>query len=791
MTIPDQRVSMRLSAAADDLKFDETNPPKRNIQLNSDDDIDEFVQRAYDCVMQKRNTVKTIILRDYLQKSRDAVLHQRIIPKENIFKRLPTNSTPTPAILATLYCQPCDRKSPVTNTESTTEESNDQKIVLETDIEDGEEEQKQRDNLKMDMQRDPTKRFTVKMRGGGIKSKTWSVSLPSPIQLQGTHPPRPRSSATIFLKRHYATDDEQTLKYVPYFGDDDKEDVVSELYNLEDREKQMEFGSEYQERDTNDIIDETITHMKKELEEIDLGLVRGDSTQSRTELQTRLHESLAQTMDVYLDRIHERYQLLFVKDKKEQQEESSTRADKKSNEITSYLDAVDTYRNLLCRRCFIYDCNAHGSLDKPSLDLQGELAVRKELEGFWDTTRQQGKPQVTNESKENDDISENASGLSPNSKATYNPDAQTKKRMSDDISESLDTTFTPTDKVLCERAFLMFQGDLRKITLVTGVSQTLVEDFVRSSNFMCKEYETVKEDIVNEAKKRKKKKNIDKSMNNYNLAWLKRVEGAVIHPMFIPCDHEGVCSEENCSCIQNAFFCTKHCVWGSKGRNFFRGCACKGRCTTASCSCFAAKRECDPDLCKTCGACTHPPNKPAPHQRCRNDNIGMRRHCHLLLGQSTIEDAGWGIYTKSDLKKGDFVHEYVGEVISQEEAERRGRVYDKVNRSYLFNLTSDFVVDASRKGNKSRFANHSQKPNCCTKMVTVNGDVRIGLYAKEDIEAQSEVSFSWGVVKNCQICLLLIACSNLLHFHACAPISSFLTIAMMLPWIMTSLSSQV
>jgi len=121
----------------------------------------------------------------------------------------------------------------------------------------------------------------------------------------------------------------------------------------------------------------------------------------------------------------------------------------------------------------------------------------------------------------------------------------------------------------------------------------------------------------------------------------------------------------------------------------------------------------------------------------------MRRHCHLLLACSSIENAGWGIYTKSGLKKGDFVHEYVGEVISQEEAERRGCIYDKVNRSYLFNLSSDYVVDASRKGNKTKFANHSSKPNCDTRMVLVNGDIRIGLFAKYDIEPQSELYFDY------------------------------------------------
>lgn len=133
----------------------------------------------------------------------------------------------------------------------------------------------------------------------------------------------------------------------------------------------------------------------------------------------------------------------------------------------------------------------------------------------------------------------------------------------------------------------------------------------------------------------------------------------------------------------------------------------------------------------------------ATPQRCRNDSLSMRRHIHLLMGKSTAENAGWGVFNKTPLKKGDFVHEYLGEVISQEEAERRGRIYDKCNRSYLFNLTSDFVIDASRKGNKTRFVNHSSKPNCCTRLVSVNGDMRVGLYAKEDIEAQSELFFDY------------------------------------------------
>lgn len=38
------------------------------------------------------------------------------------------------------------------------------------------------------------------------------------------------------------------------------------------------------------------------------------------------------------------------------------------------------------------------------------------------------------------------------------------------------------------------------------------------------------------------------------------------------------------------------------GRNQFQGCYCRGLCEKKTCPCFSANRECDADLCKTCGA---------------------------------------------------------------------------------------------------------------------------------------------------------------------------------------------
>lgn len=47
----------------------------------------------------------------------------------------------------------------------------------------------------------------------------------------------------------------------------------------------------------------------------------------------------------------------------------------------------------------------------------------------------------------------------------------------------------------------------------------------------------------------------------------------------------------------------------------------------------------------------------------------------------------------------------------------------------------DRIIDAGPKGNYSRFMNHSCNPNCETQKWTVNGDIRVGLFALCDIPA--------------------------------------------------------
>ncbi|XP_026469971.1 histone-lysine N-methyltransferase SUV39H2-like [Ctenocephalides felis] len=153
---------------------------------------------------------------------------------------------------------------------------------------------------------------------------------------------------------------------------------------------------------------------------------------------------------------------------------------------------------------------------------------------------------------------------------------------------------------------------------------------------------------------------------------------------------------------------------------------------------------------------------------CKNRLVQKGRTNKLCIFK-TSNGCGWGVKTDRHIKAGDFVCEYVGEIIKSDDAEQRGQLYDKMGVTYLFDLdhlnpsSEAYTIDAYRYGNVSHFINHSCEPNLCVVNVWVDcldpNLSRLALFALEDIEKGQEVTIDYKFTEN--------ACSQSSKFMLC------------------------
>ncbi|KPP71262.1 histone-lysine N-methyltransferase ASH1L-like [Scleropages formosus] len=141
--------------------------------------------------------------------------------------------------------------------------------------------------------------------------------------------------------------------------------------------------------------------------------------------------------------------------------------------------------------------------------------------------------------------------------------------------------------------------------------------------------------------------------------------------------------------------------------------------------------ECSPNTCP-CGDCCH--------------NQRIQKHEWVqCLERFRAEGKGWGIRTKEPLRAGQFIIEYLGEVVSEQEFRKRMiEQYYTHNDHYCLNLDSGMVIDSYRMGNEARFINHSCEPNCEMQKWSVNGVYRIGLFALKDMDSGTELTYDYN-----------------------------------------------
>ncbi|ERF75204.1 hypothetical protein EPUS_08874 [Endocarpon pusillum Z07020] len=120
-----------------------------------------------------------------------------------------------------------------------------------------------------------------------------------------------------------------------------------------------------------------------------------------------------------------------------------------------------------------------------------------------------------------------------------------------------------------------------------------------------------------------------------------------------------------------------------------------------------------------------------------------KRKKPVKFARSAIHN--WGLYSLEPIAANEMIIEYVGEKVRQEIADLRERRYEKsgIGSSYLFRIDEGHVVDATKKGGIARFINHSCMPNCTAKIIRVDGDKRIVIYALRDIARDEELTYDY------------------------------------------------
>ncbi|XP_076021273.1 histone-lysine N-methyltransferase EHMT1a [Genypterus blacodes] len=210
-------------------------------------------------------------------------------------------------------------------------------------------------------------------------------------------------------------------------------------------------------------------------------------------------------------------------------------------------------------------------------------------------------------------------------------------------------------------------------------------------------------------------------------------------------------------CPENFKYVPDNCVTSplnvDKDITHLQHCSCTDDCSSSTCMCGQLSLRCwydnegrlPLDFCQreppVLFECNH---ACSCWRTCRNRVVqnGMRARLQLYRTQAM----GWGVRAMQDIPQGAFVCEYVGEIISDAEADKRE------NDSFLFTLDNKVgdvhCIDARLFGNVGRFINHLCEPNLlAVRVFTMHQDLRfprIAFFSSRPIKAGDQIGIDYG-----------------------------------------------
>ena len=115
-----------------------------------------------------------------------------------------------------------------------------------------------------------------------------------------------------------------------------------------------------------------------------------------------------------------------------------------------------------------------------------------------------------------------------------------------------------------------------------------------------------------------------------------------------------------------------------------------------------------------------------------------------------VEGKGYGVLSQRVFDKGEFICEYVGDLVDKKEADKREKEYEREEKGcymlyFKFNEVKLCVDATDDNGRKGRFFNHSKKAfNVSVKLIPIDGYPHIVLVAARKINPGEELVYDYG-----------------------------------------------
>jgi SET domain-containing protein len=112
------------------------------------------------------------------------------------------------------------------------------------------------------------------------------------------------------------------------------------------------------------------------------------------------------------------------------------------------------------------------------------------------------------------------------------------------------------------------------------------------------------------------------------------------------------------------------------------------------------------------------------------------RHSHIH---------GYGVFALRRIRKGTSIIEYLGERMTQAQADARHAGKDPNDgHTFLFTVDARTVIDAGVNGNEARYVNHGCDPNC----EAIDKDKRIFIQAVRTIQPGEELAYDYSIPRD-------------------------------------------